>query len=84
MNPTSISAGRDGEMGAQMGKYGRNKQKKRSDKLHWNSRVPRFRSVPNFLPVLYSLSLFLSGFVLEKKRLCDEYRARGNNMAFQT
>lgn len=28
MNPTSISGG-DGEMGAQVGKYGRNKQKKR-------------------------------------------------------
>lgn len=55
----------DGEMGAQMGKYERNKQKKRSDKLHWNSKVG-FPDSEMFLPrpaLCDSVSFF---FVLEK------------------
>lgn len=70
MNPTSISGGEgwgDGEMGAQMGKYGRNKPKKREVTNFIG--ILGFPDSEVFLPrpaLCDSVSLF---FVLEKKRL---------------
>lgn len=80
MNPTSISGGRDGEMGAQMGKYGRNKQKK--NKKCQTSLEFQGSPIPKCsCPVPHSVTLFLS-FLSLKKIKGFEYRARGNNMTF--
>lgn len=78
MNPTSISGGRWGD-GAQMGKYGRNKQKKRE--VTNFIEILGFPDSEMFLPrsaLCDSVSFF---FVLEKNK-GFEYRARGDNMTF--
>lgn len=62
-----ISGGRDGEMGAQMGKYGRNKQKKREVTNFIG--ILGFPDSEVFLPrpaLFVSVSFF---FVFEKKAL---------------